>query len=46
MDDVFSAATGVRAGDVPMAHSIHLVLENTSFDVSKPLDFVKFSVLM
>lgn len=46
MDDVFSAATGVRAGDVPMAHSIHLVLENTSFDVSKPLDVVLFSVLM
>jgi hypothetical protein len=45
-DDVFSAATGVRSSDVPMAHSIHLVLENTSFDVSEPFDDVLFYVLI
>ena len=33
-DDVFNAAAGTRVGGVPMAHSIHMVLEETMFDVS------------
>ena len=42
-DDVFSAATGSRSGDIPMAHSIHMALENTMFDVSFDAYFYQLS---
>lgn len=38
-DDVFSEAASVRA-DVPMAHSIHMAVENSVFDVSHVLFYI------
>lgn len=36
-DDVFSSGANARQGSPPLAHSIHLMLEDTTFMVSVPV---------